>query len=121
MSKDLLEIFQKSEELLNHLNNPFVSGGDEGDSYISQLENLLNERGNLIQSNKINIVSAEDKKLAARLMEISIRIEEKVEALKNQVKFDINHMNKKKKTNRKYENPYDGPTTDGVFFDKRGI
>jgi flagellar protein FliT len=121
MNVGLQRVFDKSEELLHLLNQPFTSGGDEGDEYISKVEKLLQERGELIQSLTIQDATKEEEKMAIRLIDLNKIIESKLDTIKNQVKFDINHMTKKKKTNRKYENSYDGPTADGVFFDKRGV
>ncbi|WP_062050187.1 flagellar protein FliT [Bacillus sp. JCM 19034] len=66
-------------------------------------------------------LSSAERKLGDEIIKLNKQLNEHLEQIQMEIKRDLASLEEKKKTGRKYENPYDGPTSEGIFFDKRGV
>ena len=113
------ELLQVSAKLLKHLTN--IPSGEERTSYIQEINELLDERGKIVEQLKV-----EDFKYDATiethvmLMKLDKGIREKLEIVFNSVKQDIQNLQKAKKHEIQYINPYAKvQVMDGRYYDKK--
>lgn len=90
----------------------------ERDSYIEQLQNILEKREDLIENVKPPYTTNE-KKLGTEIVEMNKEISMQLTKVKKEVQYDILQLKKKKSSNNKYVNPYQSLSIDGMFYDKR--
>jgi flagellar protein FliT len=121
MNPTILRLMEVSNELLLLLKSMGTANIDTRDKDILRVEKLLNDREAIIASIDSPATTAEEIKAAKNLIQINTEIEANLERIKEQVKSDIDNMLLKKKINRKYDNPYNLITNEGVFIDKRGL
>jgi flagellar protein FliT len=121
MNPTILSLTEVSNELLLLLKSMGASDIDTRDKDILRIEKLLNDREAIIASIDSPATSAEEIKIAKNLVQINTEIEANLERVKVQIKSDIDNMLLKKKINRKYDNPYNLTTNEGVFIDKRNL
>ncbi|WP_157800197.1 flagellar protein FliT [Sporolactobacillus pectinivorans] len=63
--------------------------------------------------------SDEDKAWGEKITALNQKIDVALENIKQDIVKDMHHLNKTKKVIKKYRNPYQGPTKDGMFLDKK--
>ncbi|PYZ92814.1 flagellar protein [Salipaludibacillus keqinensis] len=113
----LHDLHQLTKQLHDHLAEPLPK--DEGrEAYIETIDSYLGKRQALLNQLK-RPEGEEETKLANELIEMNERVNERMQAVQGEIRMDINQLKKRKSTGKKYENPYDGPTADGVFFDSK--
>lgn len=112
----LLQVSAKLYQLL--LNVP---KGEDRDSYITEIHELLDERGKII-----DVLQQEDfkidpqQKTHATLIKLDKGIREKLQLVLNEVKTDLKDLQNTKKNERQYMNPYsDVQVMDGMYYDKK--
>ncbi|MDG5786661.1 flagellar protein [Evansella sp. AB-P1] len=117
MASVLKEVHEITKELHDHLILEFPK--DEGrEEYIEKIEKLLGMRESLMQQlDRPN--GEEEVMLAQEILEMNKIVNVRMNAAFGVIRMDINSLKKRKQTGLKYENPYDGPTADGVFFDSK--
>ncbi|MDE5414053.1 flagellar protein [Alkalihalobacterium chitinilyticum] len=121
MNSVVEDLFTVTEKLHSLLLQPLPKEDDQRDGYIDEVEKLLSERQALIPALGRVTLTAEDKEKGRELVALNQEIEQRLADKQKQIKTDINNFKLKQKQNRKYDNPYDGPTLEGAFFDKRSI
>lgn len=115
------ELLTVTEKLHSELLQPLPKEDDQRDRFIDEVEKLLMDRQAHIKNLRQQLLSEEDKEKGKVIVALNQVIEQRLNELQNQIKTDINNFKLKQKQNRKYDNPYDGPTLEGAFFDKRSI
>lgn len=113
----LSDLYQITKELFEHLTKPLPK--DEGrEEYIERIDTYLGKRETLL--NELEMPEGEQAKtFAIELIEMNQQINLRLKAVQDEIRMDINQLKKRKTTGKKYENPYEGPTMDGVFFDSK--
>lgn len=91
---------------------------DQRDAFLHELNERLNRREQLIPQLKRPLTET-DKRLAEELVDMNKTLTERLEAIRFQIGGEIANLKRKKKTGLKYENPYDAPFRDGIFFDEQ--
>ncbi|WP_309091185.1 flagellar protein FliT [Domibacillus sp.] len=104
MTKRLLDLLQAANE--------------DRDSQIQGVEELLDQRGDILPSIQPPFTE-EEQKLGHEIHLMNQEIEQHLQKLSRAVKEDLQEVKVKKKTMSKYSNPYEALQTDGVFYDKR--
>lgn len=117
----LKKLLTLSEQLLTHVGNDLPNNPEARDEFIDKIETFLSERQKLVNQLEGAILSEEEKEMGKKIVSLNQAIDERLKVLQMQIRRDINVFRDKKVKNRKYESPYDGPTLEGVFIDKRGI
>ncbi|SDO45189.1 hypothetical protein [Alkalicoccus daliensis] len=115
---NLRELYASTRALYDHLLEDFPKEDEKRDNYIEKVNQLLDQREQLMTSLQPPSTSGE-KKVAQEIFRLNKEIQEKLKTNQQRIQTDINQLNQKKNTGRRYENPYDGPTPDGVFFDSK--
>ncbi|TWI59963.1 flagellar protein [Halalkalibacter nanhaiisediminis] len=115
------ELYLQTKELLDFINEPFPKDDDARDQYIAQLDERLVKREPFIKQVDEDSLSDAEKQLGQELIKLNQQLTKRMEQVRTEIQGNLNQLKAKKATSRKYENPYDGPSTDGVFFDKRGV
>lgn len=112
----MTELHTLTKALYRHLQQPLPK--DEGrEDYIETIESYLGKRQPLMD--KIARPEGQDEELANEMITMNQEINARMGAIQAEIRMDLNRLNKRKQTGKKYENPYDGPTADGVFFDSK--
>ncbi|TKC17045.1 flagellar protein FliT [Robertmurraya kyonggiensis] len=88
------------------------------DEAIKEIELLLEKRETFLPSIQPPF-SSEDKKLGQEMILMNREIDAKLKLIRSYVQRDINGLNKKKTSMKKYTNPYESVNFDGMFYDKR--
>lgn len=91
---------------------------DKRDEAIEKIAGLLDEREQLIKEVQPPYTE-EERKLGAEIIQMNVYIDEKLEALKSEIKLDLTSLKKRKLSTTKYVNPYNSGPADGMFFDKK--
>jgi flagellar protein FliT len=104
MTKRLLDLLQAAD--------------DNRDSQIEGVEELLDQRGDILPSIQPPFTE-EEQKLGREINLMNQEIEQHLQKLSRAVKEDLHEVKVKKQTMGKYANPYEALQTDGVFYDKR--
>lgn len=112
----ITELHTLTKALYNHLQQPMPT--DEGrEEYIEVIENYLGERQPLMD--KLSKPEGNEKELTNDMVNMNKEINVKMVAIQGEIRMDLNRLKMRKQTGKKYENPYDGPTSDGIFFDSK--
>jgi flagellar protein FliT len=85
---------------------------------IKKIDNLLQNRESLLQGIK-SPFTLEEKEMGRKILTWNVQIDQKLIELRNEIKKDMNNVNKKKSTAKKYNNPYESIQSDGFFYDKK--
>jgi flagellar protein FliT len=93
-----------------------ADGGRE--SIIETVEKLLAERQTLLGSIQPPF-SENEQLLGKEMMEWNQEIDRKLILLRTEIKRDMNGLNKKKSSAKRYTNPYQSLQHDGMFYDKK--
>ncbi|QKS72307.1 hypothetical protein FLK61_37370 [Paenalkalicoccus suaedae] len=110
-------IYKGTQELHAHLSKPMPTD-DTRDTYIETVTDMLAAREELLVG--VEPPSNDDEEVVAKeIVEMNKVIQMKLKIFQGIIQQDINKLKHRKKSGQKYENPYDGPTTDGIFFDSK--
>lgn len=119
---DLMQQFLLlSEKLYTFLNEEPSDKEEKRDEYISYLNKLLDARGQTIdQLKKLDINPVIGHEYEAKLRMLDNGITERLKKLKLQISLDMQNLQKSKKSEAQYHNPYSAVNTmDGTYYDKR--
>lgn len=85
---------------------------------INQITKLLNEREQLIYQLKPPY-SVEEGELGKKIVQLNAVINQQLKELMQHIQLDIKQFKNTKAKTKKYTNPYESVSFDGMFFDKR--
>jgi flagellar protein FliT len=88
------------------------------DNVIGKIEELLEKRQVILEQIKPPF-SNEEKELGQEIVKMNRTLDTKLSLLSNDIKRDMNGLNKKKVSAKKYTNPYESVNFDGMFYDKK--
>ena len=92
---------------------------NQRDHVVLQIENMLTERENVLAEIKPPF-SSEDLDLSESLPTINKQLDEAMRKLQKEVQKDLQEIEAKKTSYKKYINPYEAAeANDGAFYDKR--
>ncbi|MCL7746698.1 flagellar protein [Halalkalibacter alkaliphilus] len=115
------ELYIQTESLYEFAKQALPKDNDERDQFIAEVDERLAQRDHFINRIDFSKLSEAEKKLGQEILKLNKRLTERLEQIRAEIRANISDIKKKKETGLKYENPYDGPTSDGVFFDKRSV
>lgn len=115
------ELYLQTESLLDYISQPLPKDDDEKDLFIATLEERLSARDEFITQVNRDSLSDNEVKLGHELMKLNEKLNTRLAQIRTEIRANITMLSIRKKNARKYENPYDGPSADGIFIDKRGI
>ncbi|MGM7683376.1 flagellar protein FliT [Cytobacillus sp. Hm23] len=110
------ELHEVTKQLLAFLQTD-ISKSDR-EEQIDRIQHFLNDRTQLIEKLEPPY-SNDEKRIGTEIVTLNKKIDEKLIAMKDEIKLDIASLKKKKQSQKKYINPYNAGTVDGVFYDKR--
>ncbi|MGM0843790.1 MAG: flagellar protein FliT [Bacillota bacterium] len=114
MSK-VQECYTITENLVKLVENPSVT---QRDNVIDEIESLLVQRQSVMADMK-GPYSEEEKELGKQIVAWNSEIERGFANLRNDIKRNMNNVEKKKTSAQKYTNPYESMQFDGMFYDKK--
>jgi flagellar protein FliT len=85
---------------------------------ISEIEKLLEKRQAILEQLKPPF-SKEENELGQEIVKMNRALDTKLSLISNEIKRDMNGLNKKKVSAKKYTNPYESINFDGMFYDKK--
>jgi flagellar protein FliT len=88
------------------------------ETFLEKLLRLLDARGKLIDGMS-GKVSEEERPICRKVVLLNQRINPVLQDVKREIAADMNQFRVRKSTVSRYRNPYNGPTKDGMFLDKR--
>ncbi|GGE81748.1 hypothetical protein GCM10007140_34270 [Priestia taiwanensis] len=91
---------------------------DNRDAHIESVEALLEKRDALLEQLEPPY-SREERMMGLQIVEMNEHVKVGLQRLKQEVKVDIQQLNKQKQHGQKYRNPYGNTSMDGMFLDKR--
>jgi flagellar protein FliT len=110
--------FAITKELFGILTLP-SPGEQDREQTIERIDILIDKREGLLKDIQPPF-SEEEKKLGQQVVKMNKVIDQKLSLLREEVKRDMNGINKKKTNVKKYSNPYENmQSSDGVYYDKR--
>ncbi|KHF37829.1 hypothetical protein [Halalkalibacter okhensis] len=115
------ELYLQTELLFQFVKQGLPKEDDERDLFIAEVDERLAQRDHFIVRIDSSKLSEPEKKLGEELVKLNKRLNKQLEMLRAEIRANLTDIKRKKETGRKYDNPYDGPMSDGVFFDKRGV
>ena len=116
---NLQQLLQLSAKLYQKLNDTVK--GNERDSYIEEINQLLDQRGKLIEIlQKKEIQLNAQNKTHAMLIELDQGIRNRLDCVMQEVKNDLKNLQNSKKSEKQYINPYASiRVMDGMYYDKK--
>lgn len=113
------KLTQVSAKLYQHLSD--VPSGEARDEYIKVINDLLDERGNVIaQLRKEQFEIDSQQKAHLTLVELDKGIRERLEKVMLTIKTDMKDLQNAKKNEQQYMNPYENlRNLDGMYYDKK--
>ncbi|GLC87788.1 flagellar protein FliT [Lysinibacillus piscis] len=95
--------------------------GEERDGYIEHINDSLNKRGDIIDMlMKNGFQFNQEDRIHCTLLELDNGIKERLVVVMNAVKQDMANLQRTKKSEIQYQNPYsDIRTMDGMYYDKK--
>jgi hypothetical protein len=91
---------------------------EDREEQIRKLHKLLDERGDLINQ-LLRASTVSDRALCQKVIALNHDIDSELGSLRSTIIKDMNTFRHLKKSVNRYRNPYQGPTKDGMFLDKR--
>ncbi len=88
------------------------------DEEIKTIDHLIEQRGEILSSIQPPYTE-EEQALGRQILQWNTIIDRKLAVLRDEIKREMNGMNKKKTTAKKYSNPYENMQTDGYFYDQK--
>jgi len=95
-----------------------VPSKDHREEYIEKINLLLDQREQYIKLLP-DEYNKEEKELGKRIIPINAQIQVRLDQFYQEIEQDIKLFNKSKVVSKKYQNPYESTTGDGMYFDKR--
>ena len=113
------QLLQVSANLFKHLGD--IPKGEERDEYIDTINSLLDKRGTIIQDLiQEGFHFDEQNRVHRTLLELDNGIKERLAAVMDAVKQDMANLQKTKKSEQQYFNPYSNVRVmDGMYYDKK--
>ncbi|MFJ7889397.1 flagellar protein FliT [Lysinibacillus xylanilyticus] len=95
--------------------------GEERDEYIDNINSMLDKRGTIIEALiQEGFHLDEQNRIHGTLLELDNGIKERLVAVMNAVKQDMANLQKTKKSEQQYFNPYSNVRVmDGMYYDKK--
>ncbi|MGF2617922.1 flagellar protein FliT [Rossellomorea vietnamensis] len=109
------ECYAITEKLSALIKSPYETKRDE---VIAEIEALLDQRQSALAEMK-GPYSEEEKELGKQILAWNSEIERGLANLRNDIKRNMNSVEKKKTSAKKYTNPYESMQFDGMFYDKK--
>ena len=113
------QLLQVSANLFKLLGD--IPKGEDRDEYIDNINSMLDKRGKIIE----NLVREgfqfdEQNRIHRTLLELDNGIKERLAAVMSAVKQDMANLQKTKKSEEQYFNPYSNVRVmDGMYYDKK--
>ncbi|MFJ8514655.1 flagellar protein FliT [Lysinibacillus xylanilyticus] len=113
------QLLQVSANLFKHMGD--IPNGEERDEFIDNINDMLDKRGTIIE----NLIQEgfrfdEENRVHRTLLELDNGIKERLAAVINAVKQDMANLQKTKKSEQQYFNPYSNiRVMDGMYYDKK--
>ncbi|QFT90638.1 Flagellar protein FliT [Bacillus sp. THAF10] len=104
--------------LLTLLERPLPSEDEKRESFIEEIDKVLELRDQLI-STLSPPFSEEEMMIGKKIALASQSIPSKLEAYQKQLKKEWGQVQQSRKSVRAYGKPYNAPTADGMYYDKR--
>ncbi|MER1999484.1 MAG: flagellar protein FliT [Lysinibacillus sp.] len=119
MNDVVQQFLQISAKLFQHLTT--IPKSDDRDDYIEKIHELLDERGEIIEQLRAANFSFDSNNQAHKtLAELDKGINERLQKTLEAIKFDMKELNKQKKNEQQYTNPYGHvQLMDGMYYDKK--
>lgn len=116
LSNEILQVSTKLNQLLET-----IPSGEDRTSFISEINQLLDERGELVEKLKNESFQYdESNNVHVTLLELDKSIRKRLDTVFDAVKTDIMNLNNSKKHEMQYINPYASvQVMDGRYYDKR--
>ncbi|MED3875729.1 flagellar protein FliT [Lysinibacillus capsici] len=113
------QLLQTSANLFKHLGN--IPKGEERDDYIIVINNMLDKRGTIMENlMKEGFRLDNQNRIHRTLLELDNGIKERLAVVMNTVKQDMANLQKTKKSEQQYYNPYSNVRVmDGMYYDKK--
>jgi len=113
------QLLQTSANLFKHLGN--IPKGEERDDYIIVINNMLDKRGTIMENlMKEGFRFDNQNHIHRTLLELDNGIKERLAVVMNTVKQDMANLQKTKKSEQQYYNPYSNVRVmDGMYYDKK--
>lgn len=115
------DLYLQTEELVTFVKQPLSDDHDERDAFLVELDIKLQKRESLLKKIDGSELTSAERKLGNEVIKLNQQLNERLEQIQMEIRRNLADLKEKKKTGRKYENPYEGPTSEGIFFDKRGV
>lgn len=112
----VLDVYGLTKQLYELAQN--LPTSEERDSYITRMEELLEQRQQLLPHIQLPF-SAEEQKLGQEIVRMNAVIDGQLPKRKEEVAVDIRKLKQKQEKTNKYANPYENLSFDGTFYDKR--
>lgn len=119
MQQSIDQFLQTSANLFKYLGD--IPKGEDRDEYIETINEMLDKRGTIIESLiQEGFRFDEQNRVHRTLLELDNGIKERLAAVMNAVKQDMVNLQKTKKSEQQYFNPYsDVRVMDGMYYDKK--
>lgn len=113
------QLLQVSANLFKLLGD--IPNGDERDEYIDNINSMLDKRGKIIEDLvQEGFQFDEQNRIHRTLLELDNGIKERLTAVMGAVKQDMANLQKTKKSEEQYFNPYSNVRVmDGMYYDKK--
>ncbi|MGE7842225.1 flagellar protein FliT [Lysinibacillus sp. NPDC093712] len=113
------QLLQASANLYKLLGD--IPNGEDRDDYVDTINNLLDKRGTIINGLKQEGFNYDEQDRVHRtLLELDNGIKERLAAVMSAVKQDMANLQKTKKSESQYFNPYGNVRVmDGMYYDKK--
>lgn len=112
--KNVLHVTKSLEKLLNQKITP-----NNREQIVSQINDLVEKRGKLLQQITPPF-SIEEQQLGKKVLELNNFIQKQMDHLFTELKEEMKQINRRKKSNQSYENPYKSiQSVDGMFLDQK--
>lgn len=105
-----------SARLNEHLST--IPHGENREEFIEKINDLLDERGAIIEELKLSGKSLDGHQLYKHLQELDRDIQEQLQKVMTAIKTDMRTLQQSKKTEQQYLNPYSSVRVmDGMYYD----
>lgn len=113
------QLLQASANLFKHLGE--IPNGEERDEYINTINSMLDKRETIIKGlEQEGFQFDEQNRIHRTLLELDKGIKERLDAVMSAVKQDMANLQKTKKSEQQYFNPYSNVRVmDGMYYDKK--
>ncbi|PSL48608.1 hypothetical protein B0H94_104209 [Salsuginibacillus halophilus] len=114
------DVYMATKKLWNHVRTPLPEDLDARDKYIVRMNTLLERRRRLLDEvGEVSEATAREQRYIREMFRMNQEIEQQMNEKRFALRSDYNWTKHRRTTGRKYKNPYDAGTPDGIFFDKK--